>query len=209
MPAQSYKPRQFDLSGLNGISDETLEIHFGLYEGYVTQTNKLNEKLADLVKGGNVPPDRMPEFSELKRRLGFEYNGMVLHEYYFENMKKQGGGEAGKGAFRSSIESTFGSWETWKADFTATGMMRGIGWSICYHDPVLHRPVNVWIDEHQVNNIAGYTPLLVMDVWEHAFMVDYKPADKSKYIEAFLSNVDWGMVENRLASVTQTAGASR
>ena len=99
----TYRPRQFDLGGLNGISNETLEMHFKLYEGYVTNTNKLNEKLAELIRGGAVPADRMPEFSEMKRRLGFEYNGMVLHEYYFENMKKQGGGEAGKGPFRSAI----------------------------------------------------------------------------------------------------------
>jgi len=209
MATQSYKARQFDLSGLNGISDQTLEMHFKLYEGYVTNTNKLNEKLAELIRGGAVPADRMPEFSEMKRRRGFEYNGMVLHEYYFENMKKQGGGEAGKGPFRSAIESTFGSWDVWKADFTAIGMMRGIGWAICYHDPVLGQPVNVWVNEHQVNNIAGYTPLLVMDVWEHAFLLDYKPAEKSKYVEAFFSNIDWSAVESRLASVGQPAGAAR
>ena len=198
MAFKTYQPRQFDLSGLNGISDETLEIHFKLYEGYVTNTNKLNEKLFDISKGGSVDAAKMVEFSELKRRLGFEYNGMVLHEYYFENMKKGGGSDPEKGSkFRKSIEGVFGSYETWKADFTAVGMMRGIGWAACYLDPVLDQPVNVWINEHQVNNIAGYKLLLIMDVWEHAFFRDYKPAEKGKYIESFISNVDWSAVEKR------------
>ncbi len=196
-----YAPKQFNLSGLNGISDKTLEIHFKLYEGYVTNTNKLNEKLAEVVKDGKVDADRMIAFSEMKRRLGFEYNGMVLHEYYFGNMKKGGGGNPDKGTFLSAIEGSYGSFDNWKADFTATGLMRGIGWAAAYHDPASGRVVNVWINEHQVNNIAGYHLLLIMDVWEHAFLLDYKPAEKSKYVEAFFSNVDWSTVEDRAKKI--------
>src|SRR5215470_11407870 len=87
----SYKARQFDLSGLRGISDETLEMHFKLYEGYVKETNKLNERIAEFIKDGNVDQEEMPGYSELTRRLGFEFNGMVLHEYYFDNLQKGGG----------------------------------------------------------------------------------------------------------------------
>ncbi|HVR42819.1 MAG TPA: superoxide dismutase [Thermoanaerobaculia bacterium] len=193
---KSYKPRQFDLSGLNGISDETLEMHFELYEGYVTNTNELNEKIAQLVTSRSGVSDKTV-FSELKRRLGFEYNGMVLHEYYFENLRRNGGGEAEKGTeFRNAVDAAFGSWEVWKADFTAVGMMRGIGWAICFEDHV-GQPVNVWVDEHQTNDIAGFRPLLVMDVWEHAYLLDYKPGEKSKYIESFFSNIDWQRVEKR------------
>jgi len=79
----SYKARQFNLSNLKGISDETLEMHFKLYEGYVKETNKLNEKISEFLKDGKVDQDEFAEYSELNRRLGFEYNGMVLHEYYF------------------------------------------------------------------------------------------------------------------------------
>src|SRR6266550_8746413 len=107
-----YKPRQFNLSNLQGISDETLEMHFKLYEGYVKETNKLNEKIADFVKGGKVDQEEFAEYSELSRRLGFEYNGMVLHEYYFGNMKRQGGGDAPAGSrFRSAVEQSFPSYE--------------------------------------------------------------------------------------------------
>ncbi len=81
----SYQPKQFNLSNLKGISDQTLEMHFKLYEGYVKETNKLTEKIAEFIKDGNVDQEEMPAYSELTRRLGFEYNGMVLHEYYFGN----------------------------------------------------------------------------------------------------------------------------
>ena len=86
--ADSYKARQFNLSGLKGISDETLELHFKLYEGYVKETNNLTERIWQFIQDGKVDQEEMPAYSELTRRLGFEYNGMVLHEYYFENLKK-------------------------------------------------------------------------------------------------------------------------
>jgi Fe-Mn family superoxide dismutase len=196
MEPRIYKPKSFNLSDLNGISNETLEMHFKLYEGYVTNTNTLNEKLAGLIKDG--APSDMPTYSELTRRLGFEYNGMVLHEYYFGNMKRQGGGEAPKGAFREAVERVFPSFDIWKADFTSVGKMRGVGWAICYLDPHSGYVSNHWIDLHETNNVAGFIPLLVMDVWEHAFLLDYKPAERPKYIEAFLSNVDWDSVETRM-----------
>src|ERR671933_2940633 len=92
----SYTARQFDLSGLNGISDQTLEMHFKLYEGYVKETNKLTEKISEFLRDGKVDQEEMPAYSELTRRLGFEYNGMVLHEYYFGNMKRGGTGDPDK-----------------------------------------------------------------------------------------------------------------
>src|SRR5919198_5244189 len=114
---QTYKAREFNLSGLNGISDQTLTMHFGLYAGYVTNTNVLNEQIAELLKAGPIDAAKMPAFSELKRRFGFEYNGMVLHEYYFENMQKDGSGDPDKTSnFYKAAEASFGSYETWKND---------------------------------------------------------------------------------------------
>src|SRR6266576_5741120 len=107
----TYKARQFDLSGLQGISDETLEMHFKLYEGYVKETNRLSEKIQEFIKDGNVDQEEMPAYSELTRRLGFEFNGMVLHEYYFDNLKKGGGtGDATNASkFAKAAASSFGS----------------------------------------------------------------------------------------------------
>src|SRR3954462_3469190 len=126
MEQQSYTPKTFNLSNLTGISDKTLEMHFKLYEGYVTNTNLLTERIHAILADGKVDQEEMPAYSELTRRLGFEYNGMVLHEYYFGNMKKQGGGEAARGSkFRSAVERSFPSFEIWKTDFTSVAKMRG------------------------------------------------------------------------------------
>jgi Fe-Mn family superoxide dismutase len=196
----SYKARQFNLSNLKGISDETLEMHFKLYEGYVKETNKLNEKISEFVKGGKVDQDEFAEYSELNRRLGFEYNGMVLHEYYFDNLKTDGGtGDPNNtSVFRQSAKESFGSYDIWKAEFTGIGKMRGVGWAICYQNPMNGALSNHWITLHETGNVAGFTPVLVMDVWEHAYILDYQPADRPKYIEAFFSNIDWNVVERRL-----------
>jgi len=196
----TYKARQFDLSNLTGISDETLEMHFKLYEGYVKETKKLNEKIAEFIKDSTVDQEEFAEYSELNRRRGFEYNGMVLHEYYFDNLRRGGGtgDPTGTSAFRKAAEESFGNYDLWKADFVGTGKMRGVGWAICYEDPTNGQLSNHWITLHETGNVAGYTPILVMDVWEHAFILDYKPADRPKYIEAFFSNIDWNAVEKRL-----------
>jgi Fe-Mn family superoxide dismutase len=197
----SYTARQFDLSNLTGISDETLEMHFKLYEGYVKETNKLNQKIADFVKDGKVDQDEFAEYSELTRRLGFEYNGMVLHEYYFDNLQKGGGigDPANNSAFRQAAEQSVGSYDIWKAEFVGIGKMRGVGWAICYENPANGQLSNHWITLHETGNVAGFIPVLVMDVWEHAFILDYKPADRPKYIEAFFSNINWNTVEKRLS----------
>ena len=207
----SYQPRQFNLSGLKGISDQTLEMHFKLYEGYVKETNNLTERIAEFIKDGNVDQDEMPAYSELSRRLGFEYNGMVLHEYYFDNLQSGGGtGDPMKTSqLVKAAEATFGSYDIWKADFVGIGKMRGVGWAICYQNPANGRISNHWITLHETGNVAGFNPILVMDVWEHAFLLDYKPAERPKYIEAFFSNINWNAVEERLKKLTgvQTARA--
>jgi Fe-Mn family superoxide dismutase len=158
-----------------------------------SETEKISEFLAD----GKVDQEEMPAYSELTRRLGFEYKGMVLHEIYFDNMKQGGLGDPDRNTafYRATEES---SYEIWKTDFVGVGKMRGVGWAICYENPANGRISNHWITLHETGNVAGFTPVLVMDVWEHAYLLDYKPADRPKYIEAFFSNVDWHAVEARL-----------
>jgi Fe-Mn family superoxide dismutase len=204
-----YQAKQFDLSGLNGISDQTLEMHFKLYEGYVKETNNLTSRISDFLKDGKVDQDEMPAYSELTRRLGFEYNGMVLHEYYFGNMKKGSTVTDPEKASRiyKVAEESFGSYDIWKADFIGVGKMRGVGWAICYENPANGRLSNHWITLHEVGNVSGFNPVLVMDVWEHAFLLDYKPAERPKYIEAFFSNIDWDAVEKRLTARTDNTAS--
>lgn len=190
----SFKARSFPLSGLTGISDKTLEMHFGLYEGYVKETNLLTEQLAELAKAGKAAKN--PAYAEMTRHLGYEYGGMVLHEYYFENLAPKGKGKPNP-SLTKALEDTFGSFEAWKADFVAVGGMRGVGWAVLFRDPVTGRMTNQWITMHEQGVPAGYSPILVMDAWEHAFLLDYKPSERSKYIEAFFSNVNWEDVAER------------
>lgn len=199
-----YRANHFSLSGLTGISNKTLDMHFKLYEGYVRETNRLTDQIADALRDGAIDQDEMPAYSELKRRLGFEYNGMVLHEYYFGNLIKDGGGAPeARSLFRQAVESSFGDYEKWKTDFVGVGKMRGVGWAICYHDPSNGRLSNHWTTQHEIGNVAGFEPIVVMDVWEHAFILDYTPAERPKYIEAFFSNVDWNAVDERMRYVDE------
>ncbi|HTU81927.1 MAG TPA: superoxide dismutase [Candidatus Acidoferrales bacterium] len=195
--APLYSPKKWDLSGLTGISDDTLQIHFGLYEGYVKNANLLNEQLAEL-RGRGENKGIEPRFAELVRRLGFEYDGMRLHEFYFDNMTKNAAGDPEKGRLYEALGAAYGSFDAWKKDFMAVGGMRGVGWAIAYCDPANGRISNFWINDHENGHPAGFKPILVMDVWEHAYLRDYKPAEKSKYIEAFFANVDWKACEGRL-----------
>jgi superoxide dismutase, Fe-Mn family len=197
--AKAYKEQSFDtLHGLDGISDDQIAEHLKLYAGYVKQVNTLNQELAELLAKGKAS-GKDPEFAELTRRLGFEYNGMILHEYYFSNLRRAGEptppASSGLG---KALADAFGTVEAWKTDFQAMGDMRGIGWVILFEDPATDRLTNHWVTLHQDGVPAGFKPLLVMDVWEHAFMRDYKVTDKAKYVEAFFRNIDWAAVERRL-----------
>jgi len=181
------------LIGMPGLSETLLKNHFTLYQGYVTNTNKVLDILAQMLKDGKAAT---PEFAELKRRLGWEFNGMRLHEYYFENLGgKESLNPAGK--LGKKISEDFGGYEAWEKDFKAVGAMRGIGWVVLYQDSATGRLINFWVNEHDAGHPAGCAPVLVMDVFEHAFMVDYglKRAD---YIEAFFKNIDWKAAETRL-----------
>lgn len=189
---QPYEARSFDhLLGTPGFSDALLKNHFTLYQGYVANTNKLTELLK------TVPPGT-PEYAELKRRFGWEFNGMRLHELYFSYMKNGGSNLTENSALMKTLVRDFGSYEAWEQDFKATGLMRGIGWAILAQD--LDRPDkrlhNVWVNEHDVGHLAGSYPVLIMDVFEHAFMLDYglKRAD---YINAFFDAIDWETVERQ------------
>jgi len=181
------------LIGMAGFSETLLKNHFTLYQGYVNNTNKLMDTLAVMLKEGKVGT---PEYAELKRRLGWEFDGMRLHEYYFENLGgKTALNKAGKLGQRLTQE--FGSYENWEKDFKGVGTMRGIGWVVLYLDNQSGKLINQWINEHDVGHLAGCTPVLIMDVFEHAFMLDYglKRAD---YIEAFFKNINWEAAESRI-----------
>ena len=194
LAAREYKVKLFELTGLCGLSNLQIETHLELYAGYVNNTNNLTQELDELARSGRAST---PAYAELTRRLGFEYNGMRLHELYFENLTPHVA-ELGKDSvLHERLSSAFGRFESWRRDFVTVARMRGVGWAVLYEDPETGRLSNHWITLHEHGHPAGCRPLLVMDVWEHAFMVDYRPTDRAKYIDAFFANVDWGVVERR------------
>jgi len=181
------------LIGMNGFSETLLKNHFALYQGYVTNTNKVWDALQAMLKDGKTAA---PEFAEMKRRFGWEFNGMRLHELYFDNL-------GGKGTMNKSgklaklLPGAYGSVEAWEKDFRATGAMRGIGWVVLYQDDTNGWLFNQWISEHDGGHPAGCRPILIMDVFEHAYMLDYG-LKKADYIEAFFKNINWDAVEARV-----------
>ena len=200
-----YQSKDFSsLLGMKGFSDEMLEDHFSLYEGYVSNVNELLAKLKTLGDRGELDSS---EHAELRRRLGWEFDGMRLHELYFGNLGGDGKAPSG-GELAKRLAFSFSSREKWMKEFKAVGEMRGVGWAMLTFDPAGERLLNLWIDEHDVGHAAGCTPLLVMDVWEHAFMTDYR-TDRASYIDAFLQNVDWREVERRLFAARNAEVASR
>lgn len=171
----TYEIKKFEhLLGIAGFSDVMLKNHFTLYEGYVKNTNTSTDR----------------------RRFAWEYNGMKLHELYFENIIKDFKEINQESNLYKNIVTTFGSYENWLADFKALGLTRGIGWSALVKDKATGALMNIWIGEHDLGHLANEEILLVMDVWEHAYITDYgiKRAD---YIENFLKVINWEVVEKR------------
>ena len=190
----AYEAKNFDgLVGMAGFSDTLLKNHFTLYQGYVANTNKLSDSLSAMGKDGRIGT---PEYSELKRRFGWEFNGMRLHELYFGNLTKEKRKQESAPKLAKKLAEEFGSADAWEKDFRATGAMRGIGWVVLYYDTAGKRLFNMWINEHDGGHPSGCVPLVVMDVFEHAFITDYglKRAD---YINAFMASLDWKEAEAR------------
>ncbi len=193
-PIKEYPLKTFTFD-VDGISKKTLEEHYKLYEGYVKHTNLLNKKVAELTGQGKTAT---PEFHEARRRFGFEYNGMVLHEYYFAALKFGQKTLAEQTKLYQRITDSFGSYQAWEDDFKAMGKIRGNGWVILYQDSARGLLQNYWIGDHHIGHPVNLTPILVMDVWEHAYVMDFLPSGRKDYIEAFFKNIDWKLVESRL-----------
>lgn len=193
-----YQVKNFDhlIGNISGLDDSLLKMHFKLYEGYVNNTNLILDKLQVLATTGQ---NRTPEYAALKRLLGWEFDGMLLHEYYFENL----GGTTPldvNDPLYLKMQQDFGSYDQWKLDFTSTGLMRGIGWVVAYIEPKNGRLVNEWINEHDLGHLAGATPILIMDVFEHAYITQFA-LDRNKYIEVFFNNINWNTASERFKSL--------
>lgn len=191
----AYEEQQFNIGELNGISSKQIKAHLGLYAGYVNHVNLIREKIQGL--DGADKEKNAYVVAELRRRFSFEFDGMRMHEYYFEQIEN-GAKEINHGfELVKALSEKYGSWDGFIEHFKAVGKSRGVGWAVLYWDPKGKTPHTTWISDHELGTLAGLPIILAMDVWEHAFMVDYLPSEKGKYIDAFLNNVNWSVVEER------------
>jgi len=193
--SDSFAARDFSgLLGMQGFSETLLKSHFELYQGYVKAANTILGEFETMRKDNKL---ETPEAAELRRRFGWEFDSIRLHEYYFENLTKTPKPPDPSSRLFTRLNEDFGGFENWKKDFLAVGGMRGIGWAVVFHDELRNRLMNAWINEHDAGHLVGCTPILVMDVFEHAFMLDYG-VKKAGYIEAFFKNLNWDVVTSRL-----------
>jgi Fe-Mn family superoxide dismutase len=191
---EELKPR-----GLMGISDRQIDFHFDThYKGYVTKLNEVLEKLETADRG--KANQNYSEYRALKVEETFNYMGVLLHELYFENLKDGKGTKPGA-KLVEQIEKNFGSFERWKEDFKACGMALR-GWAVLVLDLGTGRLINNGLDAHNVYALMNAIPLLVLDVYEHAYYVDYGPK-RAPYIDAFLENVNWDVVNKRLEKASR------
>jgi len=192
---QSFEEEKFNIPKLKGISEKNVEEHLKLYAGYVKNSNLILQKIEELSKDSDTDSYAI---SELQRRFGFEFDGMRNHEYYF-SFFEGGPKEISKDSeLYKSTTYLWGSFDTWLARFKSIAMTRGVGWAVLYFDKQNQMLLNTWVDEHHLGHLTGLTPILMIDMWEHAFVADYQPSGKKQYIEDFFSNLNWKKVEENL-----------
>lgn len=189
-----YTPKTFDLPELAGISQKQIDVHLALYQGYVKHTNLILEKIEKL--RSEDATEHAYLINELRRRLGFEFDGMRMHEYYFEQLEG-GAQDIRTGTFATLAEQKYGGWNEFLAHLGEVAGTRGIGWVVVYFDSVANTLHTAFVNDHELGQLSGLPIMLAIDLWEHAFMVDYVPAEKKTYVDAFLANVNWSVVEAR------------
>ncbi len=198
----NYKEKEFDLPNLKGISDRQTEIHLGLYGGYVKHVNLLREKIHEFENADSEK--NAYAISEMRRRFSFEFNGMRMHEYYFEQWETEPKEVNADSPLSQSLKEKYGSFEDAIVHFKTVGSgTRGIGWTILSFDNCAKTPHIAWVGDHELGQLAGLPILLAMDMWEHAYMVDYAPSEKKQYIESFFENLNWSVAEKRLKHLTE------
>jgi len=195
-----YQEQKFNLPDLKGISAKQLDVHLKLYAGYVKNINLLRSTVAAYQQtddeGGKFA------ISEMRRRLAFEFDGMRMHEYYFEQWENGVSVLDEKGSLASALSNKYGSLKEFEDHFKTVAMMRGIGWTTLAWDAKGKTPHTYFVGDHEVGHLAGLPIILTLDMWEHAYMVDYTPAEKKSYIEAFWNNLNWKLIEERFTKAS-------
>ena len=204
----TYTAKQFNLPALEGISEKQVKVHLALYEGYVKHVNLIAETL----KGYAAYGDKATEgdkyaITEMRRRFAFEFDGMRMHEYYFEQLEPVSSKQEAGSRLAQVATEKYGSYEGLVAHIKEVAGTRGIGWVVVYVDPKANILHTVFVTDHELGQLAGLPIVLALDLWEHAYMMDYVPAEKKTYVDAFLANVNWSVVEKRFDEAMKMSAA--
>lgn len=195
----TYKATTFDLPELKGLSEKQITAHIGLYEGYVKNINHLSEQIQDLES--QDPEKYAYAIMELRRRLGFEFNGMRMHEYYFTQFEGGSSSIDPESKLAKACVEKYGDLDSFVKHVTSVAMTRGIGWTVLYADPKANTLHTTWVADHELGQLGGLPVILALDMWEHAFMVDYLPSEKKQYVESFFANLNWDSITKRFDTV--------
>jgi Fe-Mn family superoxide dismutase len=189
---ETFTLRTFSIPELKGISTKNIEEHLKLYKGYVTNANLILEKICEYAKDSET---NAYVLGELQRRFSFEFDGMRNHEYYFHSFENGVKVLPEDSSLKFAVEKEWGSFDSWLARFKAIAMTRGIGWAILYYDKQTGHLLNQWVEEQHLGHLTGLSPVLALDMWEHAYVYDYPTSEKKKYVEAFFENLNWENIE--------------
>lgn len=198
--AKQFEEKKFNIPKLEGISEKAIENHLGLYAGYVKNTNTILAKIDEYAKDAEANAYAL---GEIQRRFAFEFDGMRNHEYYFAHFEGGSTALTASGPLEKAIIEEWGDFNLWLNRFKSIALTRGVGYAMLYYDPMTKRVLNAWVDEHHQGQLTGLSPLITLDMWEHAFFIDYTPVEKSKYIEAFFANLNWQNVEQNFLNGLQ------
>jgi Fe-Mn family superoxide dismutase len=192
-----YTAREFDLTTVTGLSQRAVELHLELYRGYVKAFNALLAEQRAAFPGSGEAAQPL-DLASHARRFAFEYNGIVLHELFFEALGAPGASSPDKqGLLAESAERSFGGLEQWMRHAAGLAQLRGVGWIVCLREPGSNRIYNAWVDLHHLMLPANMQVILALDLWEHAYLLDFAPAQRGKYFEMLWSSVNWEQVEAR------------
>lgn len=192
-----YTARTFTIPSITGISPEQLALHIGLYEGYVKHVNLLMHQMQELAAQGDTFGYTV---NEVRRRLGFEWNGMRLHELYFEALEEGDHPLSADSTLYHALEAQYGGFETWLDMFSKVNA-RGPGWALLNYDPMGKRFFHTWVADHEIGQLATLPIIIALDHWEHAYLIDYKPGEKSTYIQSYLKALNWDTLQARFDAI--------